>query len=85
MRAPVFTSLRGYRPGWLRGDLLSQLTAELQRHQEVSVVLAGEIGQVRDMLALAGDPAGAPQYFRSVQEAVNAVRPGPSGRSGKEK
>jgi sulfate permease, SulP family len=64
--------------------MLSQLTADLQR-EGVRVVMAGEIGQVRDMLALVGDPAGAPQYFRSVQEAVNAVRPGPYGRSGKEK
>jgi sulfate permease, SulP family len=26
MRLPVFTSLRGYRPGWLRGDAVARLT-----------------------------------------------------------
>jgi sulfate permease, SulP family len=26
LRVPVFTSLRGYRAGWLRGDVIAGLT-----------------------------------------------------------
>jgi sulfate permease, SulP family len=63
--------------------MLNQLTAELRR-QGVRLLLARDIGQVRDMLALTGQASGPAEYFRSVQEAVNAVQPGPSGGPGKE-
>ena len=56
--------------------MLSQLTADLQQHG-VRLVLAGEIGQVRDMVAAVSDHDGAPEYHRTVQEAVNAATNGP--------
>jgi hypothetical protein len=40
-------------------------------------VLAGEIGQVRDMLAAVGDRDGTPEYHRTVGEAVAAARTQP--------
>ena len=63
--------------------MLNQLTAEM-KSRGVRLVVASDIGQVRDMLALADQASSAPQYFGSVQEAVNTVRPGPPGLSGKE-
>jgi SulP family sulfate permease len=56
--------------------MLSELAAGL-RHRGVRLVLAGEIGQVRDMLAAVGDNGGTPEYRRTVQEAVQAVQAGP--------
>jgi SulP family sulfate permease len=53
--------------------MLGQLAAELQR-QAVRLVLAGEIGQVRDMLAAVSDPGGTPEYHRTVHEAVTAAQ-----------
>ena len=50
-----------------------QLAAELQR-QAVRLVLAGETGQVRDMLAAVSDPGGTPEYHRTVHEAVTAAQ-----------
>ena len=56
--------------------MLTQLAADL-RHREGRLVLAGEIGQVRDMLAATGqDPA--PEYYRTVPEAVAAVSSPPA-------
>ncbi len=60
------------------GRMLNEVTADLQR-QGVRLVLASDIGQVRDMLVLTGEANGTPAYFASVQEAVTAVRPSPSG------
>jgi MFS superfamily sulfate permease-like transporter len=125
-RVPVFTSLRGYRPGWMRGDavagltvwavlvpealayasiagvspvvgtraivldcgtmpyidvtaarMLNQLATDLRRHG-VRLVLAGEIGQVRDMVAAVAGQGGTPEYHRTVQEAVTSARTGPA-------
>jgi sulfate permease, SulP family len=63
--------------------MLTQLTADLGR-QQVPLVVARDVGQVRDMLALADQPGGAPEYYPSVQDAVNAVRPAPSAMPGQE-
>ena len=60
--------------------MLNQLTAEM-KSRGIRLVVARDIGQVRDMLALTGQASSAPQYFGSVAEAVNAVRSGPSGES----
>jgi hypothetical protein len=70
-RLPVFTSLAGYRPGWLR-------------KRGVRLVLAGEIGQVRDMLAAVGGRDGAPEYHRTVAEAVTAARMQPDTEPARE-
>jgi sulfate permease, SulP family len=53
--------------------MLNELVADLRRHG-VRLVLAGEIGQVRDMLAAVGDHGPAPEYHRTVSEAVRAVQ-----------
>jgi hypothetical protein len=63
--------------------MLIQLAADLRR-REVRMVVAHDIGQVRDMLALAAQTGGSPEYFRSVQDAVNAVRAGPPSAAGME-
>ena len=44
------------------------------------LVLAGEIGQVRDMLAAVSDPGGTPEYHRTVHEAVTAAQAVLAGR-----
>jgi sulfate permease, SulP family len=56
--------------------MLSQLAGDLP-HQGVRLVLAGEIGQVRDMLAAVSEHGGTPEYLRTVPEAVRAARAGP--------
>ena len=62
--------------------MLNQLAADLRR-QRVQLVLAGEIGQVRDMLAAVGQD-GIPGYHRTVHEAISAARAGSSGWDVKE-
>jgi SulP family sulfate permease len=62
--------------------MLTQLAADL-RHREVRLVLAAEIGQVRDMLA-ATSPDVALEYYRTVQEAVGAVSARAAGTPAKE-
>jgi SulP family sulfate permease len=52
--------------------MLLRLVADLHR-RHVLLVLAGEIGQVRDMIAAVGDDA-APEYHRTVHDAVHAAR-----------
>ena len=56
-----------------------QLAAELQR-QAVRLVLAGEIGQVRDMLAAVSDPGGTPEYHRTCTRPLPQPRPSWRGR-----
>jgi sulfate permease, SulP family len=62
--------------------MLTQLAADL-RHREVRLVLAGEIGQVRDMLSATSQDT-APGYHRTVPEAVAAVSAGPAGTPARE-
>ncbi len=62
--------------------MLTQLAADL-RHREVRLVLAAEIGQVRDMLA-ATSPDVALEYYRTVQEAVAAVSAPAAGTPARE-
>jgi SulP family sulfate permease len=62
--------------------MLAQLAADL-RHRGVRLVLAGEIGQVRDMLAATSQDT-APEYYRTVAEAVGAVSPPPTGTPARE-
>ena len=52
--------------------MLTQLDADLDR-RGVRLVLAGEIGQVRDMLAAVSDGDETPDYHRSVHDAVEAA------------
>jgi sulfate permease, SulP family len=52
--------------------MLNQLAADLGR-RGVRLVLAGEIGQVRDMLGAVAGPDGTPAYHRTVAEAVAAA------------
>ena len=54
------------------GRMLDELTGHL-REQGVRLVIAREIGQVRDVLAAAGP---APEYFPSVRAAMGVVRHG---------
>jgi high affinity sulfate transporter 1 len=59
--------------------MLNQLGVDLRRHG-VRLLLAGEIGQVRDMVAAVAERNTAPEYHRTVQEAVDAARAGnPAG------
>ena len=58
--------------------MLDELTADLHR-RGVRLVIARDVGQVRDVLASSGDDAG-PEYFPSVRAAVDAVRADPAGQ-----
>ena len=62
--------------------MLTQLAADL-RHREIRLVLAAEIGQVRDMLAATSQDM-APEYYRTVAEAVGAVSAPAAGTPAKE-
>jgi sulfate permease, SulP family len=62
--------------------MLTQLAADL-RHQEVRLLLAAEIGQVRDMLAATSQDT-VPEYYRTVPEAVGAVSAPAAGPPAKE-
>jgi sulfate permease, SulP family len=57
--------------------MLSQLAADLGK-RGVRLVLAGEIGQVRDMVATVAGRDGAPGYHRTVQDAVDSARAAPA-------
>jgi sulfate permease, SulP family len=61
------------------GRMLDELTADL-RGRGIRLVIAREVGQVRDALATAGDVA-VPEYFRSVEEAVGVVSSAPASPS----
>ena len=58
----MFPSLRGYRTEWLRGDVIA-----------VRLLVARDIGQVRDVLRHAGAEDEA-VVFPSVEEAVSRAR-----------
>jgi sulfate permease, SulP family len=58
------------------GRMLNELAAGLAK-RGVRLVLAGEIGQVRDMIAAVADRGQAPEYHRTVAEAVTAARTAP--------
>jgi SulP family sulfate permease len=58
--------------------MLDELTADLHR-RGVRLVIARDVGQVRDVLAQSGG-AAAPEYFPSVRAAVDAVRADPAGQ-----
>jgi sulfate permease, SulP family len=60
--------------------MLNQLAADFRR-RGVRLVLAGEIGQVRDMLAAVSGPDGSPEYHRTVRDAVDSARTGPGRAS----
>jgi anti-anti-sigma factor len=55
--------------------MLDQLAADLHR-RGVRLLIAGEIGQVRDMVSTVADDAATPEYHRTVSQAVEAVRAG---------
>jgi SulP family sulfate permease len=55
--------------------MLGELSGDLER-RDVVLLLAGEIGQVRDVLRRAGGEAGVRQVFANVAQAVEAVRDG---------
>ncbi len=59
--------------------MLDELTADLHRGG-VRLVIARDVGQVRDVLARSGG-APAPEYFPSVRAAVDAVRAGTTGKA----
>ena len=59
-------------------SMLDELTADLHR-RGVRLVIARDVGQVRDVLARSGGD-GVPQYFPSVQAAVGAVRADTTGK-----
>jgi hypothetical protein len=50
----------------------------------VRLVLAAEIGQVRDVIAAVSDHGGTPENHRTVHEAAGAARARPSGQPAKE-
>jgi sulfate permease, SulP family len=57
--------------------MLNQLAADLAK-RGVRLVLAGEIGQVRDMVAAVAGRGQVPEYHRTVAEAVTAARSSPA-------
>ena len=57
--------------------MLTQLASGLRR-PGVRLVLAAEIGQVRDMVAAVSGQDGTPEYHRTVREAVAAARARPA-------
>jgi SulP family sulfate permease len=59
--------------------MLDDLTADLHR-RGVRLVIARDVGQVRDVLAQSGGP-DAPEYFPSVRAAVAAVRADPASQA----
>jgi high affinity sulfate transporter 1 len=59
--------------------MLDELTADLHR-RGVRLVIARDVGQVRDVLAQSGGAGAAPEYFPSVRAAVDAVRADPAGQ-----
>jgi SulP family sulfate permease len=63
--------------------MLNQLAADLGK-RGVRLVLAAEIGQVRDMVAAVAGDGQAPEYHRTVAEAVTAARSGPVTDSAEE-
>jgi SulP family sulfate permease len=63
--------------------MLNQMAADLHR-QGVQLVLAYEIGQVRDMVATVSEHGQAPDYYRTLQEAGDAARAGPVGQPAEE-
>ena len=83
MRSVLFGSLRGYRPSWLGGDVVAGLTvwavlvpealAQDLRRDGVALVLARDVGQVRDVLRRAGADAPLVQVHRTIQDAIDAV------------
>ena len=62
------------------GRMLDELTADLHG-RGIRLVIAREVGQVRDVLAKAGD-AAVPEYFPSVRDAVGVVSSPPAPRAG---
>ena len=63
--------------------MLNQLAADLGK-RGVRLVLAGEIGQVRDMVAAVAGPGQSPEYHRTVAEAVTAARTAPAAQPAEE-
>ena len=59
--------------------MLTELTADLVK-RGVRLVIARDIGQVRDMLVVTGPPGIAHEYYRTVQEAVDSIAPQAGGR-----
>jgi len=64
--------------------MLSQLAADLDR-QGVRLVLAAEIGQVRDMVGAVSSPGRTPEYHRTVHEAVTAAGTTPATEPAEER
>jgi sulfate permease, SulP family len=63
--------------------MLNQLAADLAK-RGIRLVLAGEIGQVRDMLTAVSGPDRTPEYHRTVAEAVTMARTGSAAEPAKE-
>jgi SulP family sulfate permease len=61
--------------------MLNQLAADLAR-LGVRLLVAGDIGQVRDMLTVVSDHHGIPEYHRTVREAVTVAMAAPAGTPG---
>jgi sulfate permease, SulP family len=61
--------------------MLTQLATDLAR-PGVRLLVAGDIGQVRDMLTVVSDHHGTPEYHRTVREAVTAAMAAPAGTPG---
>ena len=58
--------------------MLVELTGDLRR-QVVELVIARDVGQVRDVLRRAEGDATLPRAYPSVQDAVAAIRQAPAG------
>jgi sulfate permease, SulP family len=63
--------------------MLNQLAADLAK-RGTRLLLAGEIGQVRDMVVAVAGQGRAPEYHRTVSEAVAAARTGAASEPARE-
>jgi hypothetical protein len=63
---------RGYRRSWLVSDVLAALAEDLER-DGVALILAREVGQVRDILSVAEGDRPRIRTYASVHAAVEAA------------
>jgi hypothetical protein len=67
----LFPSLRGYRRGWLRGDVIAHCRSA---RRDVRLLLARDVGQVRDILRSVIDNPAITHVYPTVQVAVAAAQ-----------
>ena len=69
----VFESLRNYQREWVRGDVVAGLKVWAVLADGVRVVIARNIGQVRDVIQAAPGDSILDTAYPTVDEAVTRV------------